>query len=321
MKVKEWFKRFLAGIGIGVGAAIPGVSGAAVAVIFKVYESLIWAINNIIKKFVRSMAIILPILLGVICAVIPCIWLFDKALETFVFGTLCIFAGFLIGSFPGVTDEVKGVKPNKKYITLMVAGAIFVLILGALSVLLGDKINLNTRFDEMTWYMYLILIPVGFIAAVALTIPGMSGSLILLIIGFYKPLLSHTVDWAKEALVNGNWNNAGKLVGMLGCFALGVLIGVIVVSKIMKWLLANHRKGTYFTIIGFVAGSILVLFFNYEIFNYYRVWAGQTIIGYNPALPIYLEMPIGFALLIGCAILSYQLVRLSRKNKKEEKVE
>lgn len=317
MKVKAWFKNLLAGMGIGVGAAIPGVSGAAVAVIFKVYESIIWAVNHFFKKFGRAMAILVPVLLGIIIAVIPCIWLFSKALECFVFGLICIFAGFLIGSFPGIVDEVKDVKITKKIVVIMVIAVIFVLLLGLASVLLGGKININAHFDSMPWWIYVVLVPVGVLAAVALTVPGLSGSLILLIIGFYRPLVDHTVLWAKEMLVEGNWSHCGQLFGMLGCFAVGVLIGVILVSKIMKVLLSKYRHETYFAIIGFVAGSIAVLFYNYEIFNYYLVWAGQTITGYNPALPIYIEMPLGFLLLIGCGALSYFLVRLSRKSQKE----
>lgn len=319
MKAKNWFKKFLAGMGIGAGAAIPGVSGSAVAVVLKVYESIIWAVTNFRKKFSRSFAILLPILLGIIFAVIPCIWLFDRALEQFVFGIICIFAGFLIGSFPGVVDEIKDVKITKKYIILAILGALFVIALGIISVLFGGKMNLNNQFADMQWWFILILVPVGIIAAVALTVPGLSGSLILLILGFYKPLLENTIQWVKEILTAGDFSNTWKLFAMLGAFAIGVLIGVVITSKAMKFFIGKHHNGTYFAITGFVFGSILVIFFNMVIFNYYLVWAGQTIEGYNPIMGMEFEIPIGILLLIVCAILSYMLVRFSRKKPKEEK--
>lgn len=319
MKAKNWFKKFLAGMGIGAGAAIPGVSGSAVAVVLKVYESIIWAVTNFRKKFSRSFAILLPILLGIIFAVIPCIWLFDRALEQFVFGIICIFAGFLIGSFPGVIDEIKDVKITKKYIILAILGALFVIALGIVSVLFGGKMDLNSHFDDMSWWFILILVPVGIIAAVALTVPGLSGSLILLILGFYKPLLENTIQWVKEILTAGDFSNTWKLFAMLGAFAIGVLIGVVITSKAMKFFIGKHHNGTYFAITGFVFGSILVIFFNMVIFNYYLVWAGQTIEGYNPIMGMEFEIPIGILLLIVCAILSYMLVRFSRKKPKEEK--
>lgn len=309
MKVKEWFKNLLAGFAIGVGAAIPGVSGAAIAVVFKVYEKIIFAINNFFKQFLRSLAVLVPVLLGIILAVIPCVYLFDKALESFVFGIMCIFAGFLIGSFPSITKEVKGVKKENKHVVAIVLGIILVIALGVASVFLGRTIDINSTFDSMPWWMYLVLIPVGVLASIALTVPGLSGSLILLVIGFYKPLLSHTVGWVKECLINGNWNNFGRLIGMLACFAIGCLIGVILVSKAMKILLAKHHDMTYFAIIGFVLGSIAILFFNYNIYSYYLVWAGQTVEGVTPALANYVEIPIGIALLIAIAtpLLIYNL--------------
>ncbi|MDD4103538.1 MAG: DUF368 domain-containing protein [Erysipelotrichaceae bacterium] len=318
MKTKKWFRRFFAGMGIGAGAAIPGVSGSAVAVVFKVFESIIWAVNNIRKHFGRAFAILFPIIFGIICAVIPCIWLFKMALEHFVFGIICIFAGFLIGSFPGVTDEIKGVKVTKKYILSAVIGALVVIGMGAISVFFGGKMNVATHFGEMSWWFILILILVGIIAAVALIVPGMSGSLILLILGFYKPLVDNTVLWVKEMLMSGDFSNTWKLFVMLLAFAVGVLIGVIITSKMMKFFLGRYHNGTYFAIVGFVIGSILVIFFNSIIFNYYLVWGGQNITGFSPSLPMAVEIPLGIGLLAVCAFLSYLLVRFGRKNGKEE---
>ena len=319
MKVKAFFKRFFAGMGIGCGAAIPGVSGAAIAVIFKVYEEIIDAVNNARKRFGYALKVLIPILIGIICAVIPCIILFSYAFEHFLFILISVFAGFLIGSFPGITDEVKGVKPNKKQIIIIIIGALFVILLGVLSILLGDVFSVHEIFAETPWWLYLVLIPVGAVAAVALTVPGLSGSLILLIIGFYRPLVDFAKAWGKE-LAKGNFNNFGKLCGVIGCFAIGCLIGVVLVSKIMTVLLRKSHDSTFFGIIGFILGSVVVLFLNYETFNYYKYWAGASYSGVlNPGLDMWLEMLRAFALLAAAAIGSYQLVRVQRKHATETK--
>ena len=321
MKVKAFFKRFFAGMGIGCGAAIPGVSGAAIAVIFKVYEEIIDAVNNARKRFGYALKVLIPILVGIICAVIPCIILFSYAFEHFLFILIAVFAGFLIGSFPGITDEVKGVKPNKKQIMIIVIGALFVILLGVLSIVLGDLFNLHEVFAETPWWLYLVLIPVGAVAAVALTVPGLSGSLILLIIGFYRPLVDFAKAWGKE-LAKGNFNNIGKLCGVIGCFAIGCLIGVVLVSKIMTVLLRKSHDSTFFGIIGFILGSVVVLFLNYETFNYYKCWAGVSYSGIlNPSLSMWLELLIAFILLALAAFGSYQLVRVQRKHAIETKKE
>ena len=324
MKIKEWFRKLVAGLAIGAGAAIPGVSGAAIAVIFHVYEDIIAAVNNFRKKFGWAIKVLIPILLGIIIAVVACIIIFSYAFEYLMFVLICVFAGFLIGSFPGITDEVKGTKITKKYGLLIALGAIFVIILGVLNVIIGlNGFTVDNLFNpQPVWWLYLLLIPVGAVAAVALTVPGLSGSLILLILGFYRPLVDNVKDWASEMLKHGDFTHTGALFGVLGCFAVGCLIGVVVVSKIMNILLKKWRKETFFAIIGFIAGSIFVLFFNSNIVNYYRVWMDANLgdaLKIHPVLPMWLEMIIGFAALALCAFLSYRLVVAQRKRVELEK--
>ena len=321
MKVKEWFRKLIAGMAIGAGAAIPGVSGAAIAVIFHVYEDIINAVNNFRKKFGWAIKVLIPILLGIMLAVVVCIIVFSIAFEYMMFVLICLFAGFLIGSFPGITDEVKGEKLNRKYILLIIAGALFVIALGVLNVNAGlNDFSVESLFEPEAgalpvWYLYLILISVGAVAAVALTVPGLSGSLILLILGFYRPLVDNAKHWAGE-LLRGDFTHTLPLFGVIGCFAIGCLIGVVLVSKIMTVLLRKWRKETFFTIIGFIGGSILVLFCNSNIVSYYRVWANPTLgdkYTIHPVLPMWLEIIIGVAVLALCAFLSYRLVVAQRK--------
>jgi putative membrane protein len=322
MKIKEWFRKLIAGLAIGAGAAIPGVSGAAIAVIFRVYEDIIGAVNNFRKKFGWAIKVLIPILLGILVAVAVCIVLFSWAFEHVMFILICLFAGFLIGSFPGITDEVKGGKITTKAIILIAIGALFVIGLGTLSVIVGmNDFSVAQFFTTMPWWLYLVLIPVGAVAAVALTVPGLSGSLILLILGFYRPLVDSAKTWAKE-LFTGDFSHTLPLIGMIGCFGIGCLIGVVVVSKIMNILLNKWRHGTFYVIIGFIAGSILVLFFNFDIFNYYRVWSDQSLsylLKIHQLLPMWLEIVIGVIVLAGAAFLSYLLVRAQRKHALEEK--
>ena len=323
MKIKEWFRKLVAGLAIGAGAAIPGVSGAAIAVIFHVYEDIIGAVNNFRKRFGWAIKVLIPILLGILIAVVACIIIFSYAFEYLMFVLICVFAGFLIGSFPGITDEVKGTKVNRKYALLIGIGALFVIVLGVVNVIVGlNGFTVKALFDDPQWYLFLILIPVGAVAAVALTVPGLSGSLILLILGFYRPLVDNAKGWASEMLKQGDFTHTGALFGVLGCFAIGCLIGVVVVSKIMNILLKKWRKETFFAIIGFIAGSIFVLFFNSNIVDYYRVWADPSLgdgLKIHPVLPMWLEMIIGFVALALCAFLSYRLVVAQRKRAELEK--
>lgn len=93
---------------------------------------------------------------------------------------------------------MKNKERKSSYIVILIITLFIALGLGIASALLGNKINLDNHFIHPEWWFYLILIPVGFLAASALVIPGISGSMILLILGFYTPLLKYTVAWCKE---------------------------------------------------------------------------------------------------------------------------
>lgn len=308
MKLKEWLKTLLAGIGIGVGSAIPGVSGGTIAVILKVYDKLIWAISNLFKHFLEAIKYLFPILLGVVIALVPSIYLLDKALNGFVFAIVCLFAGFIIGSFPSVTDEVKGEPFKKSYIVIIIITFVIALALGVGSVLL--KADATSLFISPKWWVYLVLIPIGIIASCALVVPGVSGSMVLLIIGFYEPLITSTVNTVIE-----NPTNLGVQIGLLSCFAIGIIIGFYFISKLMHYLLEKYRTATFYGIIGFIVGSTIALFFNYKIYSYYEIWATGSYI----KIPMVVEIPVGIGLLIAGMILTYLLVRYKRKIDKEAK--
>ena len=319
MKIKNWFKTLLSGFAIGFGSAVPGVSGGTIAVIFGVYEKIIWAVSHILKCFKEAFRILLPTILGLVLGLVPAIILMDKALNGFVFGVICIFAGFIIGSLPGIKDEVKDVKPNKKHIIALVVALLFAVGLGVSSVVAKADVS-PFIYGETPFWFYIILIPVGVIASIALVVPGLSGSMLLLLLGFYNPLLSYTKSVAEEC-VHGTWNNFGHLVLLLVCFAIGVLIGFYLISKLMHFLLAKFHDITFFAILGFVIGSVPALFCNYEIFynktDGYMVWAS----GGQGYLPYYIEVPIGVVLLLVTMVGSYLLVRLKRKKELENKEE
>lgn len=311
MKLPEWIKRLLVGVGIGVGSAIPGVSGGTIAVIFNLYEKFVWAVSNIFKKFKEAFIILLPIVIGIVIGVVPMIILMDKALEGFLFGTVCVFAGFITGSIPKIVDEVKGEKPTLKNVLILVAALLLAVGLGVASVY--AKTDVSSHFLVPEVWFYFIIILVGVVASVALVVPGISGSMLLILLGFYKPLITSTTDVAKQCL-SGDWSRFGVQFAILGCFGIGVIVGFILVSKLMNFLLAKFHHPTFFGILGFVIGSDVALFVNYDIWQYYSMWSN----GSTMAVKKEVEIPVGIALLIISMILAYLFVRLQRKYSQEE---
>lgn len=293
--IKEKALDLVKGLAIGVSFIIPGVSGGTMAVILGIYDKIINAINNLAKKFVESVKILLPIALGAALAILICWYPFKLAFEHIMLVMVSLFAGFIIGGMPGIIDEVRNVKIKPIYIVVASIAIILSVALGILSVLM--ELNIQSLYDSRPWWLYIIIILVGIIASFALVMPGISGSMILMVLGFYTPTLNLIDNFL-------SWTNIGPSLSILACLALGVVLGVILASKVMAFLLSKFRVGTFYAIIGIIIGSLIAIYYNFEISEYYirlgfRWWE------------ILLSV---LALLAGVAV-SYILVRYGRKDK------
>lgn len=293
--IKEKALDLVKGLAIGVSFIIPGVSGGTMAVILGIYDKIINAINNLVKKFVASIKILLPIALGAALAILICWYPFKLAFEHIMLVMVSLFAGFIIGGMPGIIDEVRNVKIKPIYIVVASIAIILSVALGILSVLM--ELNIQSLYDSRPWWLYIIIVLVGIIASFALVMPGISGSMILMVLGFYTPTLNLIDNFL-------SWTNIGPSLSILACLALGVVLGVILASKVMAFLLSKFRVGTFYAIIGIIIGSLIAIYYNFEISEYYirvgfRWWE------------ILLSV---LALLAGVAV-SYILVRYGRKDK------
>ncbi len=300
MKVKNFFRRLFSGLAVGITDAIPGVSGGTTAVIVNIYDELVFSIAKLGKQFKKSMGILLPIVLGILIGLIPCLFLFDLGFEYFAFGLVCIFGGLMIGCFPSLTKEVRGVKVKQSYIWMLVIGLVVAVGLGVLSAQLEatDSVASIFHFEDESlpsWWFYFIILAVGFIYAFFTIVPGISGSMVCLVTGFYTNVVGAFTDWTIE-LFNGNFTNTVPLVLMLIALVIGLLLGFWVVSKVMSVLLRKYRNITYYLIIGFVVGSIISLFYNNTICDYYSMWAN----GGCGSLSMWWEIGLGIGLLIIC---------------------
>ena len=302
--MKDWLKRLLIGAAVGAGSAVPGVSGGTIAVLFKVYEKMMWAISHIIKEFKKAFLYLLPMVIGIVLGMVPMIVLMDKALEGFTFGVICLFAGYIVGSLPLLKEEVKESKPQALEWVILIISLLFAVGLGVASCFVSG--NVGAYFINTPIWFFFVVIPVGVVASTALAVPGISGGMILIILGFYRPLIDSTVEIAKECL-SGNWTHFLNQFLLLGCFGIGVIVGFFLTSKIMNYFLNKFRARTFYAIIGFVIGGAVALFINYEIYSYYIKWAN----GLQGYLPMWLELLLGSLLFIGAMIGSYFL---SKKN-------
>ncbi|MDE7330039.1 MAG: DUF368 domain-containing protein [Clostridia bacterium] len=292
MHVKEFFKNAGIGAVIGVAMIIPGVSGGTVAVLLKIYDKLIGAISDLRKDFKNSFFFLLPIVLGALVAVVAAYFPLKFFIERAPLPTLLLFAGLMAGSFPKMfKDTVKtGFKPAVDIIAAVIPCA---LLIGICFIPSMGEVNLGV---DMPVYGYFLLILIGMLASCALVVPGVSGSGLLLILGYYTSIL---------ATVSALKTDFGHSLLVLALFAVGLVVGFFSIAKLMKLLLNKFPRATGWAIIGFVIGSVPAIFLSFD-------WAGAVEI-----TPVHIG--VGVVLCLAGIIASFALAAYAeaRTRKKE----
>ena len=156
-------KSGLLGVFIGLAIIIPGVSGAAVAIIFKLYENLLYAIGNLFKKFGKCFLFLLPIGIGAIVGVGVGFFGVKKLLDLVPFAIVAHDAGLMLGSYPAITDQVRGEKRTPKRTVLMIIGVIIPIIIAVGSTFISAAYQ---SFENLTFYDSLLFLLLAYADAV-----------------------------------------------------------------------------------------------------------------------------------------------------------
>ena len=239
----------LKGALVGIANIIPGVSGGTMAVITGIYEKLIDIIGNILShlrswtKLKEDLKFIIPIGIGALIGIIGFSKLLKWLLTYYEMPTLYCFLGLIIGSLPLIFKNANEKGFNKKYIIPFIITTVFMIVLNIIAISVNDG-NAIVEFSKTPIDM-LKLVGYGFIAAGTMIIPGISGSMVLMIMGVYEAILTAVSNLDIITLIP---------------FVIGVGIGIIVVSKIIDMLLDNFYGYTYYAILGFIIGSIIFIF-------------------------------------------------------------
>ncbi len=295
--LKSFLLDAVRGAAIGVAFIIPGFSGGSIAAILGIYEKLIGAIADIFKSFKKSILTLLPIAIGMVCGVLALLFPLGWALEAYPIPTVCIFVGLALGGLPSITDKLGG----KIKVTNVLAFVIPLVAAASLSFLpIGSDIDLFS----LGFGGYVLLFAVGFVGSSALVVPGISGSMILLILGYYNPIVSMITD----NLLKGE--NVGVSIAVLATAAVGVVIGFIIISIIMKKLLASCPRGTYFAILGFILGSIPTVFIS---------TAKESGLAFSALMPNALYWVVSAVLLLLGIAASLSLVIVSKRKLNQNK--
>lgn len=246
MIILNSFSNFIKGIFIGAGAILPGISSGVICIVLGLYEKLINSILSFFKDIKSNFKFLFPICSGAIIGIILFSSIISYCLNIIPCQTNSLFIGLLLGSIYILAQN--NLNSNKsdnssKYISFFLC-----FLLGIGLIYLENITNFSTEYTPNE-FSFSFLILSGLFMSIGIVVPGVSSTVILMILGVYSTYLSAI------SMVNMN---------VLFPMIIGILIGSIIFMKIIKILLNKFHTQTIFGIIGFSLGSVLILYPTYS---------------------------------------------------------
>lgn len=266
--MKEKLTLAIKGFLIGVANIIPGVSGGTLAITLGIYEKLIGAISHFFKNLKENIKFIIPIGIGAVLSILLLSRVISFCLDKYTLATILFFIGLILGGIPLLNKKIKGHYKNVSNIIIFLLSFGFVI---SLSILKGENV---VSFENMQVINYIMLFLVGVVAAATMIIPGVSGSFVLMLLGYYKPIVDTIGDLTK-------FNNIWQDMMILVPFGIGVLVGIVAISKLLEFLFKKYEVKTYFGVMGFIMASIITIFTGAEglVFSVPQLLIGLILLG------------------------------------------
>lgn len=237
--MKNFIITILKGMIVGGTMLVPGVSGGSMAIILGVYDKLVFSVSSFFKHKRKSAyflgAFALGGILGMLFFADPLAALIDR----FPMPMMYFFLGAVVGSIPLVLSRSKVKKFTWKV-------PVFILI-GLTVLILLSLLPTGTFDSQMTAGIesFLLLMAAGIIAAVALVLPGISVSYLLLIMGLYDETMKAIGQFYMPFLIP---------------LGIGLLLGIICTTKLLEKVMSQYPQATYLVILGFMLGSIAEIY-------------------------------------------------------------
>lgn len=243
-------KNVLCGVAVGVANIIPGVSGGTIMVILGLFDKVIESVSNVFKvknpnRF-KDLFFLFQVLLGGAIGLVVFAKIIDWLFNNYPNQTLFWFVGLIALSIPSLLkNELKG---NKVSWIPMLVGILIIFMIVYLNP--GEKDINIVNFPELNPIFLIELIFIGIIVGGTMLMPGVSGSMVLLIIGEYYLFKSYVAN-----VTTFDFN----ILLPLFFIAIGVALGILISAKLTSYFLKNYRRGTVSLILGLIIASCIVL--------------------------------------------------------------
>ena len=264
-------KNILKGMVIGIANIIPGVSGGTMMVSMNIYDKLIHCITHLFSEFKKSVGFLLSIAVGMGIAIIASSFFLEELFAKVPIQTNMGFIGLILGGLPAICKNVKG---NKVKVGHILAGLVFfgvVVGLAAMGETEGNAADLTFNFVNV-----IKLFAVGLVAAGTMVIPGVSGSMMLMLMGYYQPILSTITDFI-SALVALDMDGILQGLGVVVPAGIGVLAGIFLIAKLIELIFSKFPLYAYWAIIGLIIASpVAIILMNMTVFATINIVSALT---------------------------------------------
>lgn len=249
--MKTGFANFFRGIFIGTADLIPGISGITISIALGIYDKLIESINNIFTDFKRNFIFLFPILLGAAFGIVTFSSMVEYCMKNYQFQTFMFIIGLICGIIPLIYGKATTYGFKVSHVIPCTFGFFALVVMSFLK----DPTDLNADIVINTSLLIKFFIG-GIISATALIIPGISGSFVMVMLGIY-PAVIRSLSSIKMYLIDvTNLDILIEILAVLVPMGLGIVIGIILASKIIAIFLKRAYSVTYFVILGLIIGSV-----------------------------------------------------------------
>lgn len=224
---------------IGGTMTVPGVSGGSMAMILGIYDKLIYSVSNVFKQPKASLLYLIKVSAGALAGMFLFARLMDRILQTYPMPAGFFFLGAVLGGIPVILRSARVERFTFQTLLFPLLGILCVYGISLLPV------GLFAVSDEVSFAYLLLQFIGGWIIAIALVLPGISTSHMLLMLGLYETVIRAVKDM--------------DLILLLPLI-IGVLIGTFATGKVLDKLFERYRMQTYLAVFGFLLGSLVELF-------------------------------------------------------------
>ena len=241
--VKRFLHRVLCGFFLGLSVVAPGFSGSIIAIIMGIYQDIVRIASNPFKQFRKNVLFCLPLGIGGAISAVLFVFTFKFLFETYEKATYLLFVGLIAGNLPVIFVEMKKGGFMKRHLFAGIGAFAAALALGVFAA----GVTNTSAADGITSGLPLLAFG-GFAGGVALLVPGMSVSMILIIVGVYSQLI-----FAAESLLRMDFT----YLFPFGLFCLCAAAGLVLASRGIKAVFERFPGFANTAVFGFMAGSLI----------------------------------------------------------------